>query len=120
MDGRPILVVDDDLELLNAIAISLKLHGYPVITARDGEEALRAVAATRPSLVLLDLQMPVLDGCAFARELQNRGFDPPIVIMSASSRDIPGAVREIGARGCLAKPFELARLFAAVEACRVP
>src|SRR5437763_1381023 len=77
-DG-PILVVDDDPSILAVVSQILDFEGYPVQTATDGAEALAAVNTQRPSLVLLDMRMPVLDGWGFARALAARGEQLPIV-----------------------------------------
>lgn len=118
MSERPILVVDDDPSILMTVSEILDLEGYAVETAENGAEALRAVERTSPSLVLLDMRMPVLDGWSFARELGERGLKLPILVMTAaqSARDWAD---EIGAEGYLAKPFDLFDLLTAVERLRV-
>jgi len=110
----PILVVDDDPSILDMVAQVLDFEGYPVQTAADGAAALDAVAAARPSLVLLDMRMPVLDGWGFAQALRARGVQLPIVVMTAA-QDARRWAKEIGAAGYLAKPFELLELLAVVE-----
>ena len=113
-DGT-ILVVDDDEAILDVVADVLRFEGYPVETAVDGQEALAAVERERPSLVLLDMRMPRLDGWGFARELRDRGIQVPILVMTAA-RDASGWAEEIGARGYLAKPFDIDELIDAVRA----
>jgi DNA-binding response OmpR family regulator len=119
MDGRPIVVADDDPTVRDAIATSLELQGYPVRTAPNGREALQWIEAERPSLVLLDLHMPVLDGWHFSAELKARGFDPPVIIMSHSA-DARLAAKTLGASGYLDKPFAIQELLAAVRHWRLP
>lgn len=119
-----ILVVDDDADMVMLLEIALRNAGYEVDTAADGEQALAAVAARAPDLVLLDVTLPVLDGWQVLRRLKE---DPrtgaiPVVMLTArtSERDLirgqlEGAVRYIH------KPFELDRLLAAVaEALQPP
>lgn len=106
-----ILVVDDDADLRESLAEVLADEGYDVSCARDGEEALRALAGSPPSAILLDLAMPVMDGWTF-RDRQ-RG-DPrissiPTVVISAGYADGRG-VEGLGADAFLAKPFEVALL----------
>jgi two-component system, chemotaxis family, chemotaxis protein CheY len=113
----PILVVDDDPSILEAVSDLLRLEGYEVATARDGAAALAAVEEQPPSLVLLDMRMPVLDGWGFARALHQRGISLPILVMTAA-RDAAGWAREIGAEGYLAKPFDIGELLDAVAAHR--
>jgi CheY-like chemotaxis protein len=70
---QPILVVDDDLDIREGLTDVLVDHGYEVMTAGNGREALRLLrgAAVRPSVVLLDLMMPVMDGYGFLAERRN-------------------------------------------------
>lgn len=112
--GRPILVVDDDHTIRTTVADILSLEGYPVEVATNGAEALTIVERVRPSLILLDMRMPVLDGWGFGRALRERGIDVPILVMTAAVNARRWA-EEIGADGYLAKPFELAELLDAVE-----
>jgi two-component system, chemotaxis family, chemotaxis protein CheY len=111
---HPILVVDDEPTIREMVAEVLESEGYAVMTAANGSEALGVVSEYPPSLVILDLWMPVLDGPGFARELDARGLDVPIVVMTASylAKPIAG---DIGARYVLRKPFELSDLLDAVE-----
>jgi CheY-like chemotaxis protein len=109
-----ILVVDDDPSILAVVTEILDLEGYPVRTAANGAEALRAVEESPPALVLLDMRMPVLDGWGFADALRARGVDLPIVVMTAA-QDARRWSEEIGAHGYLAKPFELPDLLSVVE-----
>lgn len=112
-DGA-ILVVDDDEAILDVVADVLRLEGYPVKTAADGVAALDVVERGRPALVLLDMRMPRLDGWGFARSLRERGIELPILVMTAA-RDAAGWAEEIGARGHLAKPFDIGELLDAVR-----
>ncbi len=112
-DGA-ILVVDDDEAILDIVSDVLRLEGYPVETAIDGEAALEAVERRRPLLVLLDMRMPRLDGWGFANALRERGIRLPILVMTAA-RDAAGWADEIGAQGYLAKPFDVAQLVEAVR-----
>ncbi len=108
---RSVLVVDDDPAVLRIVRDVLREHGYAVATASNGEEALTTVGRMRPSAVLLDMHMPLLDGEAFARTLRARGIDVPIVVMTAGPAARLWAQR-IEARGHLAKPFAIPQLLA--------
>ena len=114
MRQPPILVVDDDLSLRTTITQILELEGYPVLTAANGAEALMAVERSRPSLVLLDMRMPVLDGWGFARALRERRLARPIIVMTAA-QDARRWADEVGAVAHLAKPFEIDDLFGVVD-----
>jgi two-component system chemotaxis response regulator CheY len=114
MHDAAILVVDDDDSIRSTVSEILNLEGYPVETAADGAEALRAVERSRPALVVLDMRMPVLDGWGFAQELKARGIRLPILVMTAAQNARHWA-QEIGADGYVAKPFDLMDLLNAVE-----
>lgn len=114
MNRSPILVIDDDPAILGTIHEILDMEGYPVLTARNGAEALQMLERQRPSLVLLDMRMPVMDGWAFTREMRERGVQVPILVMTAAQSARSWA-EEIGAQGYLAKPFQLLDLLNAVE-----
>lgn len=109
-----VLVVDDDPSILRTVAEFLDLEGFPVQTAANGAEALDAVERQAPSIVLLDMRMPVLDGWGFARTLQERGRTLPMLVMTAA-QDTKRWAEEIGAAGYVAKPFDLLDLLTAVE-----
>ena len=119
MDDLPILVVDDDPTILATVSEALDFEGFPVVTATNGAEALEAVDRTPPSLVLLDMRMPVLDGWGFMRAVRERGLSLTVVVMTAAA-DARRWAREIDAQGVLAKPFELDDLLGAVERLRPP
>jgi CheY-like chemotaxis protein len=117
---RPILVVDDDPAILATVSGALDLEGLPFVTATNGAEALEVIeGAQRPSLVLLDMRMPVLDGWGFMRVVRERGLSLTVVVMTAAA-DARRWGREIGAHSVLAKPFELDELLAAVRQFRMP
>jgi two-component system chemotaxis response regulator CheY len=112
--AAPILVVEDDADIRATIAAILEMEGYSVELASNGEEAITVVSHRRPSLVLLDMRMPVLDGWGFARVLRERGVRVPIIVMTAA-QDAGRWAREIGAQGYIAKPFDLGDLLSQVE-----
>jgi two-component system chemotaxis response regulator CheY len=114
---RPlVLVVDDDPDILDAICDILDGEGYRVARARHGLEALAAVDREPPAIILLDLMMPVMDGLAFAHALRAREQDGgvPIVVISADGN--PQKAAAVGAKGFLAKPFDIDALLAQVAA----
>jgi DNA-binding response OmpR family regulator len=107
-------VVDDDPAILATVCEALDLEGFPVVTASNGEEALDAVERDKPSLVLLDMRMPVLDGWGFMHAVRERGWTLRVVVMTAGVDALRWG-RDIGANGVLAKPFELDELMGAIE-----
>jgi CheY-like chemotaxis protein len=112
-DG-PILVIDDDPSILETLTEILKFEGYPVETASNGLEGLLVLEHAEPSLILLDMRMPILDGWGFAQELRERGIKLPILVMTAA-QDAFRWAQEIEAEGFLAKPFDLFDLLEAVQ-----
>ena len=116
-NGRPILVVDDDAMLRDVVVLALLQSGYPVQEAANGSQALRAIEKSDPSLVVLDMQMPVLDGWGVARELQAKRLATPVLAMTAGP-DAERSAQEIGAAGFLQKPFGISELLIQVEALR--
>src|SRR5437879_11331277 len=105
--GRPVLVVDDDKAVRDVVLMTLLLEGYPVREAADGAEAIQAIGQDPPSLVVLDMQMPGLDGWGVAAELRARHLNPPILVMTAG-RNAQQAAQDIRAAGFVGKPFEVA------------
>ncbi len=111
---RPILVVDDDPEILAMLRDFLESEGLSVRTASNGEEALAALSEVAPSLILLDMRMPVLDGWGFAERYRARALEYPIVVMTAAESARRWA-EEIGAIGYIAKPFDVNELLQTIE-----
>ncbi len=120
MGQKSILLVDDDRFFLTAVGEFLEEHGYQVRRATDGLEALQAVRAEPPDLILLDLVMPKVDGGRLCRYLHE---DPrfqhiPIIVFSAlAARDILG-MREVSADAYVAKgplPIVTTNVLAAIE-----
>jgi two-component system, OmpR family, response regulator MprA len=111
-----VLVVEDDDEIAQTLQRSLRLDGYDVRVARDGEAALDQAAAYNPDLVILDLGLPKLDGIEVARRLR-AADDVPILMLTA--RDAVEARVEgldSGADDYLVKPFERQELLARLRA----
>jgi EAL domain-containing protein (putative c-di-GMP-specific phosphodiesterase class I)/CheY-like chemotaxis protein len=104
-----VLVVDDEPSILEVIRDILQGHGFHVMTASNGAEAMRLVEETVPDVVLLDMNMPVLDGAGFATAVRDRGLRVPIVVMTAGA-SAPRWARELRADAYLSKPFELTGL----------
>ncbi len=98
-----ILVVDDDPKILSLLRTILTLAGYEVITASGGEQALRLHKKENPSLLLLDLSMPEMDGFAVLKRLRQTSQVPVIVISAHISH--ANEALQVGANAFLAKPF---------------
>ena len=112
---RLVLVVDDDPDILQTLALCLSSEGYRVTTASNGQEALDLLGKERPACVLLDLMMPVMDGWQFVAELEQRGGrNSPLLILSAD-RAVQGHAAKLRAEAFLAKPFDLDELLGKVH-----
>ena len=112
-----ILVVDDDLELLSLIAFALRQAGYLVLEAQDGEEALQVFAKETPDLLILDYNLPRLNGLEVLHRLRAEGQSTPVMMLTvrSSEEDQVGAL-DSGADDYLTKPFSPRTLLARVRA----
>jgi two-component system, chemotaxis family, chemotaxis protein CheY len=117
-DGRTgrILVVDDEADIRTFIRETLVDEGYEVDLAGGGAEALRAVEANRPDLIMLDVNMPDVDGWDVLAQLRAAaGPQTPVVVMTAGYNAQDQALAS-GAQGYLGKPFDLDDLLSTVAA----
>ncbi len=113
MTDTRVLVVDDDPAIRRAVGMMLEDEGYDVATAANGREALDQITRSLPSVVLLDLQMPEMDGWQLQRRLRELNLDVPVVFMTAGYRARAEAERHQAA-GFLAKPFDMDDLLTTV------
>jgi two-component system response regulator MprA len=112
-----ILVVDDDPAVSGSLDRALRLEGYEVETASDGTEALRSLAVASPDAVVLDLQLPDVDGLEVCRRLRAVGDDTPVLMLTARyAVNDRVAGLDAGADDYLVKPFALAELLARLRA----
>jgi len=111
--GQPIrvLVVDDDPRLVMAMSDVLVAEGYVTETARNGEVAIRQLAAFSPHVMVLDMEMPKMDGFDVMRWLRTNRIEVPVVIASSNDEVSP---EDLGAAVKLPKPFDLDQLLAAL------
>src|SRR6476659_7044429 len=115
--GARVLVVDDDPQLREALTRALELDDYRVATASNGAQALEAISAQRPDVVVLDVMMPYVGGLDVCRTLRERKDRLPILVLTA--RDEVGdrvAGLDAGADDYLTKPFALDELRARLRA----
>jgi CheY-like chemotaxis protein len=110
-----VLLIEDDDDLREVESGILERAGYRVATAREGHEALARVAEEMPAVIFLDMNMPGMDGWAFAREFRTRyGTGVPIIVITAASQAQKRA-QEIAAAGMLGKPFHVADFIRTAE-----
>ncbi|MFD1810833.1 response regulator transcription factor [Rhodococcus gannanensis] len=112
-----ILVVDDDAKILTSLERGLRLSDFVVETATDGASALASVSRSTPDAIVLDVNMPGLDGVSVVTALRAMGNEVPICVLSArTSVDDRIVGLEAGADDYLTKPFELGELVARLRA----
>lgn len=116
MDGKTILVVDDEKPIADILQFNLVKEGYKVICAYDGEEALKMVEEQQPDLLLLDIMLPKKDGMEVCREVRKK-YDFPIIMLTAKGSEIDKVLGlEMGADDYVTKPFSTRELIARVKA----
>ncbi len=111
----PVLVVEDERPLRQMMQWALEDEGLPVALAANGREALEVAARRQPSMVVLDMVLPLLDGVGVASGLRELyGSDLPILLITADGRIVEKA-RTVGAHEFLRKPFEIDDLLDVVQ-----
>jgi two-component system response regulator MprA len=110
-----VLVVEDDAEIASILKRLLRIEGYDVRDAADGEEALSAARDFMPDLVVLDLGLPKLDGVDVARTLRGDGDVPILVLTARDATDAKVAGLDAGADDYVVKPFEREELLARIR-----
>lgn len=112
-----ILVVEDEPAMARGLKDNLQIEGYRVSICTDGEQGLRRALADRPDLILLDVMLPKLSGLDVCKTLRSRGFDNPILMLTARGQEMDRVVGlEIGADDYVVKPFGLRELLARIHA----
>jgi CheY-like chemotaxis protein len=120
---NPILIIEDNGQNLYLFSYIFKKHGYEVAQARDGREGIELAGRVHPALILLDIQLPVLDGYAVARELRNNPVLADVPIIAVTSYAMAGDRERILAAGCTAyieKPIDPDRFMSQVEPYLTP
>ena len=118
-----ILVVDDSASLRQVVAISLKGKGYDVIQAGNGEEALSKLDGTKISLVVSDVNMPIMDGLTFVTEMKKLPrykFTPVLMLTTEAGSDMKNKGRAAGVKAWVVKPFKPEQLLTAVAKLILP
>ena len=111
-----ILIVEDEEALSKGLELNLAREGYQVLTAASGEEGMRLALRENPHLVLLDIMLPGINGLDVCRELRSKGFDAPIIMLTAKSEEVDRVVGlEIGADDYVTKPFSRRELLARIR-----
>lgn len=119
---NPILVVDDNEQIVDILSQYIKKEGWPMLAARTGEEALDLFDAAGPSLILLDIMLPGIDGLEVCRRIR-RVSSVPILMITAKDEDADRILGlDIGADDYIVKPFSPGEVMARIRAVlrRIP
>ena len=116
--GNLVLIADDDRDIVRFVALNLRLEGFEVVVATDGQDALDMALDVRPSLILLDTMMPRLDGYEVCSRLRDQRPDAqiPVIMLTARSMDADRSMAyTAGASDWVTKPFDPADLVSKVK-----
>lgn len=115
--GTRVLIVEDEPALVRGLTDTFRLHGFDVISARDGDSGLDAALTQHPDLILLDIMLPRMNGYEICRAIRDQGLDVPILMLTAKGQEediILGL--NVGADDYITKPFKIRELIARVNA----
>ena len=115
--NKKILVAEDQTDIRKMMKILLELHGFDVIEAADGYEAVEKAVDESPDLILMDMAMPVMDGLDSSRAIRRHAalHDVPIVAVTAYGEFYEDRAQEAGCTDILQKPIDFTRLKPIVE-----
>ncbi len=115
--SKTILIADDDLALVQALAIRFKNAGFNVVCGSDSYHALQQAMTARPDLIILDINMPCGDGFTVQQRLQQAAHvaAPVIYLTGDKSERVVQISKQLGAYALLYKPFEIQQLLATVH-----
>lgn len=116
MNSARILVVDDEPQVRRVMKVTLSTEGYTIFEARNGEEALQSFHTVQPDIVLLDMNMPVMDGLATCREIRKNSSVPIIMLTVRSAERDKVLALDAGADDYVVKPFSMQELLARIRA----
>jgi two-component system response regulator VicR len=115
--GKSILIVDDEKNIVDILSFNLKKEGYVILSAYDGESALRLFGESRPDLILLDVMLPLLDGFEVCRRIRAEDNMTPIIMLTAREEETDKVFGlELGADDYVTKPFSIREVLARVKA----
>jgi DNA-binding response OmpR family regulator len=116
--GKKILIVDDERDIVKALMIRLQTKGYDVVTAFDGAQAIFMAHKEKPDLIILDIRMPAGDGFSVAEKLKGSSptWNIPVIFLTGSpERNSEERAMEVGARFYIKKPYDPEELLDAVR-----
>lgn len=115
---KKVLVVDDNDANLHLVGFILKKNGFEVIEARNGIEGVELALSEKPDLLLLDIQLPDIDGLEVAKRIRASDADGNLPIIALTSYAMPGDKERVLAAGCngyMAKPIDVKAFIAEIE-----
>jgi two-component system chemotaxis response regulator CheY len=115
--AKTILIVDDSASLRQVVSMTLKSDGYDVIEACDGQDALGKLTGQKVHLIISDVNMPVMDGITFVREVKKNAsykFTPVIMLTTEATEEKKRMGQDAGAKAWVVKPFQPQQMLAAV------
>lgn len=121
--SRNILIVDDSASLRQVVGIALKGAGYNVIEAVDGKDGLSRLGGAKVHLIISDVNMPVMDGITFLKEIKKLPayrFTPVMMLTTESQEARKAEGQAAGAKAWMVKPFQPAQMLAAVAKLVMP
>ncbi len=119
MQKETVLVVEDDEDILQLLSYNLETAGYEVLTSEDGYEGLNLAKQHRPSLIILDIMLPGIDGFEVCKEIKRRAetADTPVIMLTARGEEVDRIVGlELGADDYVVKPFSPRELLLRIRA----
>jgi two-component system chemotaxis response regulator CheY len=121
--GKTILIVDDSASMRQVVGIALKGAGYTVLEGRDGKDALSKLTGQKVHLIISDVNMPVMDGISFVKEVKQLPayrFTPIIMLTTESDENKRREGQAAGAKAWVVKPFQPEQLLGAVQKLCLP
>jgi len=118
MTGKKVLVVDDEVHIVHVVTVKLRNHGYEVLSAENGAEALDRVLSDRPDVIVTDWHMPAMTGLEFIeriRQLPETRTIPVILLTGRSFEISPEQQQSLQITQCLSKPFSPRELLGCVD-----
>ncbi|MCP4609771.1 MAG: response regulator transcription factor [Planctomycetes bacterium] len=116
MPSSSILLVDDDLEIRELVSAKFQTQQFKVLLAEDGESALEMMEQNQPELVILDIEMPGIDGIEVCRRIRERSSVPIIMLSGQDAKQSKVTALNIGADDYMTKPFLIKELLARINA----
>ncbi len=121
--AKSILIVDDSSSVRTVVGIALRGAGYDVIEACDGQDGLNKLSGIKVNLIISDVNMPVMDGLSFLKEIKKSAahkFTPVMMLTTEAGEDKMAVGKAEGARAWMTKPFKPEQMLAAVQKLVLP